>query len=290
MMTRLSSWTGLLGIACAALWPASGCVRDDSQGPSAEPAPRAVPTLPSESNRAAPSPDAGAGAAPGEADDDPLVPAITRAGNPRFNSASIHDHPAMAAVLLERLSHEPSSELRIALVEALPRTGGEWFDALLERYASEQDPGVRREMMAILPRARPEQAALGLLRGLSDADALVRAEAALAVGSAPEAARGTNALFGRLQELLQDTEPAARASAARSLGILGHGPSFSLLTKLLRDPSALVRLQAVRALDRLDRPRAGALADLSALQDDADAKVARAARRVVERARAHTER
>jgi HEAT repeat protein len=210
--------------------------------------------------------------------DEALVPRRTRAGTLRFTSPAIEGNTALAPEILARFAREPSAELRAALVDALPRTGGDWFDGAYGALAHEPEAAVRRAIVAIMPRAEATQALRGIMAGLADAEPSVRAEAALSAGSLPEAARGDGGLRTRLGQLLSDTDGSVRAGAARTLGLMAHAPAFEPIARLLGDADAEVRLQAVHALERIDRERAARLPALGALRSDPDPKVAHAAR------------
>jgi len=212
----------------------------------------------------------------------PYTPQRTRDGLLRFAHEDLHDNPAAAAELLRRLDEGGSSELRIALVEALPRTGGPWSGQALARMADEPDVAVRRMWVAIMVRAEPDVAVRGMALGLGDDHAEVRKEAALVAASLPVAALAEGGFDMLLRDALGDGEAPVRAAAARSLGILGFGDTFDEIAPLLADANANVRLQALRALGRLDRAAARALPTIAALRDDADVKVARAAAQLLD--------
>ena len=210
--------------------------------------------------------------------DDALVPRRTRAGTLRFTSPAIEGNAGLAPEILARFAREPSAELRAALIDALPRTGGDWFDGAYGAFGREPEAAVRKAIVAIMPRAEATRALRGIMAGLADAEPSVRAEAALSAGSLPEAARADDGLRTRLGQLLADADGAVRAGAARTLGLMAHAPAFEPIARLLGDADAEVRLQAVHALERIDRPRAAALPALGPLRSDPDPKVAHAAR------------
>lgn len=236
---------------------------------------------------AAPAPTA-ANAGEGPSASRPEIGTARRArdGSLRFADEAVHDHPEAAVELLRRFDAETAAEVRVALVEALPRTGGEWVDAVLARFPREPEPSVRKAMVSIAARAVEGAAALVEL-GLGDEDASVRAEAAMAAASVRV---GGAKLAGALAALLADRDARVRASAARSLALAGYTARldrFAAIAPLLDDSAATVRLEAVRALGRIDGARAATLPALRARQSDGDVKVAAAARRIVEAAAGH---
>ncbi len=217
-------------------------------------------------------------------DSEMFTPVRTRGGQLRFADERLHDNPAATGELLSRLDRETSSELRVALVEALPRTGGDWIDEALARLPKETDAAVRKALVAIMPRAEPAAGVRGIVLGLADVAEPVRTEAALAAGSVPAQVAAQAGLTELLGKALGDSSAQPRAAAARSLGILGAVGAFDAIRSLLGDQNGTVRLQALRALGRLDVAKAAALPALRALRDDADPKIARAAAAVIQKA------
>ncbi len=281
-MTNRMSCAALSLVACCAL---GACQREGAPTKPVEDVDSPTADHGSATDPATDTPDR---VAPATAGPEPLDPAIfaphrTRGGKLRLADEGLHDNPAAAGELLRRLDRESSTELRIALVEALPRTGGPWVDAIVARLPKEGEPAVRKAMVAILPRAEPAAAVAGILLGLGDADDHVRTEAALVAGSIPADLAAQNGLVEPLAKGLVDTNRYVRAAAARSLGILREAGAFDGLVALLDDPAPTVRLQAVRALGRIDGTRAGQLPAVRHLRDDADPKVARAAAGLIAR-------
>ncbi len=223
-------------------------------------------------------------ATPESLDSEMFTPVRTRGGQLRFADERLHDNPAATGELLSRLDRETSTEVRVALVEALPRTGGDWIDEALARLPKEADPAVRKALVAIMPRAEPAAGVRGIVLGLADVAEPVRTEAALAAGSVPAQVAAQAGLTELLRKALEDNDAQPRAAAARSLGILGAVGAFDAIRSLLEDQNGTVRLQALRALGRLDVAKAAALPALRALRDDADPKIARAAAAVIQEA------
>jgi HEAT repeat protein len=207
-----------------------------------------------------------------------MRPATTHAGGIRFTDPAIHD-PRAAAVLLHRLQTENlDPETRAALVEALPRTGGDYGEAAVALLGQEKDADVRRALVGTMKRAEPERAVEGVRLGLSDQDSRVRAEAATMAGWISEGAD----LEPQLVSALEEKDPGIRAAASRSLGVLKVASAFDSVVPLLADDSAEVRLQALHALERIDAGQAARLDRLQALASDPDPRVARAAKKLAE--------
>jgi HEAT repeat protein len=203
-----------------------------------------------------------------------LQPRMTRARFLRFTTSAIHD-PVVAEVFIERLADgNESPEVRAALVEALPRTGGDYADAVLSLYGDEPEASVRTAMVGALQRAPAVQAREGIALGLEDRDAHVRAEAARVAGARPEIVE----LEAALADHVDDRDAEVRAAAIRSLGLVGADDKLDAVSSRLRDDDATVRLEALRALRRLDP--AGAAGKVSVLVDDDNEIVRKAAQKL----------
>ena len=139
--------------------------------------------------------------------------APTRAGVLRFRGSELAD-VRLTPLLLERLVEQPEPAYELALIEALPRTGGDWGEAFVSLIQSEEDPSLRAVLVASMRWAPDAPAFAGIRAGLGDPDGDVRGEAARAVGWHEHGA----ALADELVGTLSDDHPYARAMAARSLG------------------------------------------------------------------------
>lgn len=209
-----------------------------------------------------------------------LVPALTRDGGARFASDAVA-RPGAAPVLLDRLARGTDpAPVRVALADALSRTGGPYAAALVGLLAREADAEVRVAMVAALRRAAGEPALAGLRAGLADADPRVRAAAAETASRRQDGAALADALIAGLADDSEDVQIAA----ARSLGALKVAAAFPALQPKLSAGSAELRLHALRALTRIDRPRTSALPELVRLATDPDPRVADAAAKVRDRA------
>ncbi|MFH1468185.1 MAG: HEAT repeat domain-containing protein [Pseudomonadota bacterium] len=194
-------------------------------------------------------------------------------GMARFRGEDLAD-ARLAPLFLERLLERPGAAEEWALIEVLPRTGGDWAEAFVGLMAEEGDPQVRSVLAASMRWAPASAAAEGVRAALADGEGLVRGEAARAVGWRKDGA----ALAAELIPLLGDAEAYPRAMAARSLGYLKVTSAFEALRPLLGDPDADARLQALHAMERIDEAALKGLPEVSRLVADPDPKVARAAR------------
>ncbi|MDX2092465.1 MAG: HEAT repeat domain-containing protein [Kofleriaceae bacterium] len=208
------------------------------------------------------------------------APQKTRARTLRFTTDVIHD-PRAAAVFLERLvENVDTAEVRAAIVEALPRTGGLYADALADLMVHETSAEVRTAYVFAARRA-PGDLAIGVLaRGLSDEASIVRAEAARSAAAHPDGAR----LANELRAALASPDPQLRTEAARALGVLRVTGAQAELTARLTDASPEVRLEALRALDRIAPGTLAGRPALDTLASDPDPRVARLASKLAGRA------
>lgn len=197
-----------------------------------------------------------------------LAPSKTRAGFVRFTSDAIHD-PRAASVFLDRLARGgDSDDVRAALVEALPRTGGTYADAAVELMGAERSSVVRAAYVHAARRAPAAHAIAIMTRGLADSDAEVQAEAARAAAAHPDGKR----LATELRAALASSNAAVRAESARTLGILQIADARDALAARISDESADVRLEALRAIERIAPGSARSL-PLDKLAKDEDPRI-----------------
>lgn len=279
-----------LALALAALLalPLAGCDSDTGTATprsggeaAAAAAPAPGPTFVAEESPPAPAEAAAASAEVAPADSaevtahlEALAPVRTRAGHLRFADPLL-GRPEASEVLARRLADKGApAEERLALAEALHRSGGAWSTAILAQLPNEADPEVRSILIGTLGKAPKADALAGLDRGLADPEAGVRRAACELAGWAREAGAEVQP---RLVAALGDGDPRVRAAAARSLGLVGDAAaSFDALVPRLGDGDPDVRLQALRALGRLDRARTSALGALGDLAGDDDPRIQRA--------------
>lgn len=202
-----------------------------------------------------------------------LEPLPTRAGTLRLRGDLIRSADA-AAVLLHRLTTKSeSTQVRAAIVEALPRTGADVGAVVADLMTTETDIAVREMMADTLWRAPSEASVAALRRALADAAPSVRAAAAR---SAARHEKG-DALASELVAALADADETTRIEAIRAVGALKLDTAKEPLAAMLGDEAADVRLASLRALGRVDAQYAASRPELTALQADDDARVVTAA-------------
>jgi HEAT repeat protein len=209
-----------------------------------------------------------------------LAPQTTRPGGLRFTTDVIHD-ARVTAVFIDRLARKTDGEdVRVALAEALPRTGGQFEDAIADLFADEGSANVR-VIYVHAARRVPETRALSVFRrAFADSSVEVRAEAARSAASHEAGVK----LAGELRAALGDGDPMMRAEAARSLGILKIAAARDELVRALGDGSADVRLESMRALDRIAPGSLAGSVQVTQLKSDPDERVSRLAEKLSVRA------
>lgn len=208
-----------------------------------------------------------------------LAPQSTPAG-PRFTVESVRD-PRATVVFIDRLARKADTEdVRAALAEALPRTGGPYADAVADLFVDEGSALVRTAYVISARRAPADHAVSILRRAFADASVEVRAEAARS--AAAYSAVGLK-LASELRNALSDSDPILRVEATRTLGGLRIEAAMGELDKALSDPSPDVRLEAMRALDRIAPGSLAGTATVVALQSDPDERVSRLAKQLTVR-------
>lgn len=189
-----------------------------------------------------------------------------RVGDEQQYTQAIAQEPQAAAVFLQRLLNgNDSIAVRLALVDALPSTGGDWQEGLAALVAIDASPRVRKKMVEMLRYVAPPHDITGLRHGFADEDAKVRAAAARTAGFARDG-------IGLFQEVVSMTFDGddwdTRAAAAQSLGKFGHKAAWPQLLRMLGDPHPEVRLQVLIALEHLDAEATRRLPELDKLAKD----------------------
>jgi HEAT repeat protein len=203
-------------------------------------------------------------------------PRSSRSGAPLFIDPSWSTPEAAGAIIVRLAQGEDTPDERVALLDALSRTGSEWTPAVVGLLSHETHPAVRR-MMVELMRDAPVDTARSIVKvALQDASPEVRAAALRVVGF-----HKSGQDFAALAVPgLRDADPAVRAEAARSIGYAGYTDGFSAIRDLLTDDDASVRFRALRSLEKLDMPQTRQLTELGKLAVDSDLKVAREAQKL----------
>lgn len=188
-----------------------------------------------------------------------------RVGNEQQYTQAAAQSPQAAAVFLQRLLNgkDPIS-VRLALVDALPSTGGDWQEGLAALVAIDASPRVRKKLVEMLRYVSPPHDIAGLRHGFHDEDPKVRAAAARTAGFA----RDGVGLFQEVVSMTFDDDWDIRAAAAQSLGKFGHKAAWPQLLRMLGDPHPEVRLQVLIALEHIDAAATSHLPELDKLAKD----------------------
>ena len=203
-------------------------------------------------------------------------PRPSRSGAPLFIDPAWSTPDAAGAIIVRIAQGDDTPAERVALLDALSRTGSAWSPAVAGLLDHETHPAVRRMMVELMRDAPVDTARRIVTVGLQDASPEVRAAALRVIGF--------HKAGQDLAELavpgLQDTDPVVRSEAARSIGYAGYTEGFPAIRALLSDDDASVRFRALRSLEKLDMPQTRQLTELPALALDPDLKVAREAQKL----------
>jgi HEAT repeat protein len=182
-----------------------------------------------------------------------------------------------ASVVLDRLARKVDPEdVRVSLVEALPRNGGIYADALADLFVEEGSAKVR----AAFVRATPAQQILPIMRrAFADSSTEVRIVAVRAAATHPVCEQ----LASELRTALTDSDATLRAEAAKSIGVLKIEAARDELARALGDGNAEVRLEAMRALDKIAPGSLAGTAAVTQLRSDPDQRVAELAQKLAVR-------
>jgi HEAT repeat protein len=204
---------------------------------------------------------------------------LTRNGQLRLVDPELRVAAAGPHLVARLMEGKDDPAVRVALVDALALVDADWGAAMAGLIRTEADASVRAVLAASLRRAAAEDAWAGLSTAATDTSADVRAAALRTMGGREDSARYSALIL----VALQDEASTVRAAAARAVGWVALTDGWEALLPLLADPDADVRLQALGALERLDRRQAAGAPGVRALAEDPDARVARAAQRILER-------
>lgn len=195
----------------------------------------------------------------------------------QFAQADAAD-PRAAPVFLQRLlSGHDSIPVRLALVDALPATAGDWQEGVAALVAVDASPRVRKKLVETLRYVDPPHDIAGLRLAFADEDLQVRVAAARTAGFA----RDGVGLFQEVVSMTFDDDWDLRAAAAQSLGMFKHAAAWPQLLRMLGDPHPQVRRQVLLALEHIDAAAASELPELDKLaKDRQNPRVAAEARRL----------
>lgn len=188
-----------------------------------------------------------------------------RVGDELFFAQPEIDDPRAAAVLLKRLLNgDDPVGVRLAVVDALPATGGDWQEGAAALVGIDASPKVRKKLVEVLRYVAPPHNLDGLRLGFLDEDPAVRVAAARTTGFT----RDGVALYTELISATLDEDWDMRAAAVQALGQLEVVQAQGRLVRMLADDSPAVRLQVLIALERIDPDGMRQLPELERLARD----------------------
>jgi hypothetical protein len=151
-------------------------------------------------------------------------------------------------VLLRRLlAGKDPVDVRCAIVDALPLTGGDWQEGAAALIAVDARPRSASSWSRSCATPAPHSVH-GLRLGFKDEDPEINVAAARTAGFSRHGAE----LLPELYSSTFDTDWDLRAAAVQALGMLKLPQSRDVLVKALADEEREVRLQALLALEQLD--------------------------------------
>lgn len=200
-----------------------------------------------------------------------MEPGHTRNHQRRYTEPEMHDPDAAPIFAIRLLEEQDAPNLeRLAMVDAIARTVGNFGPYLVVLMPKEADPEIRASLVDQLRRAEPESARRGLELTLADLDAGVRAAAFRTLAS-QETLRDT-LLSEHIVAALDDQDDAVRTAAAFAARVRSEEVALDRLVALARHDSSDARIQALRAIENIDSSRLAQL-DLQALSKDEDHRV-----------------
>jgi len=212
-----------------------------------------------------------------------LQPARAVDGELSFAAEALHDRRAATVLLRRLLAGKDPAEVRGAIVDALPATGGDWQEGAAAMVGLDASPLVRKKLIEVMRYAEPPHSIHGLRLGFKDEDPDVNVAAARAAGFHKQGAE----LFTELYSATFDTDWDLRAAAVQALGMLKVPRSREILIKALGDEEREVRLQALLALEQLDPDGLLELPELDKLAKDRKShRIARKAQLLLQKRRA----
>jgi HEAT repeat protein len=212
-----------------------------------------------------------------------LQPVRAVDGELSFAAEALHDRRAATVLLRRLLAGKDPAEVRGAIVDALPQTGGDWQEGAAALVGLDASPRVRKKLIEVMRYADPPHSIHGLRLGFKDEDPDVNVAAARAAGFHKQGAE----LFDELYSATFDTDWDLRAAAVQALGMLKVPRSREILIKALRDEEREVRLQALLALEQLDPDGLLELPELDRLAKDRKShRIARKAQLLLQERRA----
>jgi hypothetical protein len=201
-----------------------------------------------------------------------------KVGTEMFFTQPDVSEPYAAPVLLKRLldSKDPIP-VRLAVVDALPTTGGDWQEGAAAWAGLDGSHLVRKKLVETL-RYIPAPHGINALRiAFRDEEDDVRIAAARTTGFV----RDGMDLYPELISGTTDDNWDMRVAAAQALGQLRARAAWDRLVRMLSDSHPQVRLRALLSLERIDPAAVRRLPDLTRLAKNHLPGLAGLARRMI---------
>lgn len=193
----------------------------------------------------------------------------------RFLGEDLSD-PTWTPLYIHRfLTKGESTEIRIALLDLIVRSGGKWKNTMQKQFSLEENAEVRGAIIDRTKRLSSPDARQLIQLGTKDTSAIVRRAAMRAIGN------HFDLPFSKeLVAALQDSDLDVRRFAIRSIGWRKEITAQSELIKVLSDKNATLRFRALYALHKINAPIAVQQVRTLALDQDPDKKISRFAKKI----------
>ena len=186
--------------------------------------------------------------------------------------------PYAAPVLLKRLlDHKDPIPVRLAVVDALPTTGGDWQEGAAAWAGLDASHLVRKKLIEMQRYISPSHSINALRLAFRDEEDDVRIAAARTTGFLRDGIE----LYNELVSGTTDDNWDMRVASAQALGQLRVRAAWDRLVRMLSDPHPQVRLRALLSLERIDPVAVRRLPDLTRLAKNHLPGLAGLARRMI---------
>jgi HEAT repeat protein len=204
-----------------------------------------------------------------------MVPKVTRAGFYRFLGSDL-ESPQWTDFYIKRfIEKEEPQPVKLALLDLILRSGGDWSTSMYNHIQKETDPAVRALIIDMTKRLTAEEAIPFIDFATSDESDRVRAAAMRALGNHLSINRSAV-----LIEALTDPSVDVRLMAIRTLGWSKDTNAIPGLVTLLAEKNNTIRLKSLYALNKIDQEVAKKHVEQLRLVSDFNPQISRLAKKI----------
>lgn len=205
-----------------------------------------------------------------------LAPSVTRAGSYRFLGSGLAD-PKWTPFYLKRFAEKQDSPaVKVALLDLILRSGGEWSEAIYQHLLNESDSTIRAFIIDMTKRLDSATAKAFIDFAVEDESPAVRAAAMRAIGNHLELDRSAVVV-----EALTDSSNEVKLMAIRTAGWSRNVDAMPNLIALLTDADNTIRLKSLYALQKINLEEAKSQIGKLGLQRDSNSSVQRLATKIL---------